>query len=62
MKRSEIHDYQAGREARIKGVPRDGRKNVDWLRGWDDVQDDYNAEDAKAKGMPIRFSPRSPKC
>jgi len=49
MSRSEIFDYQAGREARIKGVPRDRRKNVDWLRGWDDAQDDYNAEDSEAK-------------
>ena len=24
-------------------------RNVDWLRGWDDVQDDYNAEGAGAK-------------
>ena len=48
MSRSEIFDYQAGREARIKGCVRDRRKNVDWLRGWDDVQDDYNAEEAKA--------------
>ena len=38
MSRSKILDYQAGRAARIKGVPRDGRKNIDWLRGWDDVQ------------------------
>ena len=49
MKRSEIHDYQAGREARIKGIPRDGRKNIDWLRGWDNVQADYDAEEAEAK-------------
>ena len=49
MTRSEIIDYQAGREARIAGVPRDRRKNVDWLRGWDDVQADYDAEDAEAK-------------
>ena len=49
MSRSEILDYQAGREARIKGFPRDRRKNVDWLRGWDDVQDDYNAEEALAE-------------
>ncbi len=49
MSRSEILDYQDGRMARIRGVPRDGRKNVDWLRGWDDVQADYDAEDAEAK-------------
>ena len=47
MSRSEILDYQDGRNARIKGVPRNSRRNVDWLRGWDDVQDDYNAEDAE---------------
>ena len=47
--RSEILDYQAGREARMNGCVRDRRKNVDWLRGWDDVQADYDAEDAEAK-------------
>lgn len=41
-------DYRAGRQARIKGVPRDRHKNVDWLRGWDDQQDDYNAEERKS--------------
>ena len=51
MTRSEIIDYQAGREARIKGAPRDRRKNIDWLRGWDDVQADYDADDAEAKWM-----------
>ena len=49
MSRSEIFDYQTGREARIKGVPRNTRRNIDWLRGWDDVQADYDAEDAEAK-------------
>ena len=49
MTHSEIFDYQSGRMARIKGVPRDGRKNIDWLRGWDNVQADYDAEEAEAK-------------
>jgi hypothetical protein len=44
-----ILDYRAGREAGIKVSPRYILKNVDWLRGWYDVQDDYNAEEAKAK-------------
>jgi hypothetical protein len=47
MTNREIFDYQVGREARIKGAPRDRRKNVDWLRGWDDVQQDYNNENAE---------------
>ncbi len=37
---SEILDFQAGREARINGKLRDGRRNADWLRGWDQVNAD----------------------
>jgi len=37
---SEILDFQAGREARIAGKLRDGRRNADWLRGWDQVDVD----------------------
>lgn len=43
--RSEILDYQAGRNASMAGRPRDGRRNVDWLRGWDDVFDDRRLDD-----------------
>jgi hypothetical protein len=43
--RSEILDYQAGRSASMAGQPRDGRRNVDWLRGWDDVFDDRRLDD-----------------
>lgn len=39
---SEILNYQAGREARINGAPRDKRRNADWLRGWDDVDAEDN--------------------
>ena len=39
---SEILDFQAGREARIAKKPRDGRRNADWLRGWDQVDDDLD--------------------
>ena len=38
--RSEILDFQAGREARISGAKRDARRNADWLRGWDQVNAD----------------------
>ena len=37
---SEILDFQAGREARIANRRRDGRRNADWLRGWDQVDND----------------------
>ncbi len=37
---SEILDFQAGREARMNGKLRDGRRNADWLRGWDQVDAD----------------------
>lgn len=40
---SEILDFQAGREARINGAPRDKRRNAHWLRGWDQV----NADEAE---------------
>ena len=43
MTRSEFFDYLSGRVARIKGVPRDGRRTTDWLRGWDDMQAEYDA-------------------
>jgi len=37
---SEMADFQAGREARINQRPRDGRRNADWLRGWDQEEAD----------------------
>lgn len=45
MSRSEIVEYQRGRNANLAGKPRDKRRNVDWLRGWDDVQDDRRLDD-----------------
>lgn len=37
---TDIIAFQAGREARIANKPRDGRRNADWLRGWDQVDGD----------------------
>jgi len=34
---TDIIAFQAGREARIAKQPRDGRRNADWLHGWDTV-------------------------
>lgn len=34
---TDIIAFQAGREARIANLPRDARRNADWLRGWDTV-------------------------
>jgi hypothetical protein len=34
---TDIISFQAGREARIANKPRDGRRNADWLHGWDIV-------------------------
>ena len=34
---TDIIAFQAGREARIDGKPRDTRRNADWLHGWDTV-------------------------
>lgn len=34
---TDIIAFQAGREARIANKPRDGRRNADWLHGWDTV-------------------------
>lgn len=34
---TDIIAFQAGREARIDGKRRDGRRNADWLHGWDTV-------------------------
>lgn len=34
---TDIIAFQEGREARIDGKPRDGRRNADWLHGWDTV-------------------------
>lgn len=45
---SRIRDFQAGREARIAKRPRDGRRNADWLRGWDQVDADYKRETGEA--------------
>lgn len=36
---TDIIDFQAGREAAIAGKKRDARRNADWLRGWDQVND-----------------------
>lgn len=33
----DILAFQAGREAAIAGMPRDGRRSADWLEGWDQV-------------------------
>ena len=35
-----IAQFQAGREAAIAGLPRDGRRSADWLAGWDQVEID----------------------
>ena len=32
-------------DALLAGLPRDGRRNVDWLRGWDDAQADRGLDD-----------------
>jgi len=37
---SEILNFQAGREARMNGKLRDGRRCRDWQRGWDQVDAD----------------------
>lgn len=34
---TDIIAFQAGREARIDGKPRDARRNADWLHGWDTI-------------------------
>ena len=34
---NDILAFQAGREDAIAGKPRDGRRCVDWLGGWDQV-------------------------
>lgn len=39
---TDIIAFQEGREARIAKKPRDGRRNADWLRGWDQVDDDLD--------------------
>lgn len=52
---SEIIDFQAGREARIAKKPRDGRRNADWLRGWDQVDaDERIAAIEKQIGRDVR--------
>ena len=35
-----IHEFQAGREAAIRGDKRDARKSSDWLEGYDAVAGD----------------------
>lgn len=37
---TDILQFQAGREAAIAGLPRDGRRSADWLAGWDQVEID----------------------
>ena len=44
-----LFDYSLGRGARLRGYRRDQRKSINWLRGWDDVQADYEADVAEAK-------------
>ena len=46
---SEILDFQAGREARIAGKPRDRRRNADWLRGWDQQQRNFDENEKERK-------------
>lgn len=48
---SEILDFQAGREARIAGKKRDGRRDADWLRGWDQI----DADERRRTGEAIRW-------
>jgi hypothetical protein len=35
---NDILAFQSGREAAIAGKPRDGRRSVDWLEGFDAVR------------------------
>lgn len=48
---SEILDFQAGREARMANKPRDGRRNADWQRGWDQV----DAQRREVTGEALRW-------
>ena len=41
----ERRNYAAGRAANLGGRPRDKAQNIDWLRGWDDAQDDRQLDD-----------------
>jgi len=50
---SEILGFQAGREARIANKPRDGRRNADWLHGWDTVD--------MQERLPRLFAPPPPR-
>ena len=43
----DIIAFQAGRGARINNMPRDKRRNADWLEGWD-------MEEAAAKEWAAR--------
>lgn len=48
---TDIIAFQAGREARISNKPRDGRRNADWLRGWDQV----DADERRRTGEAVRW-------
>lgn len=42
---TDILDFQSGHEAAIAGKKRDARRNADWLRGWDQVNDERKGAD-----------------
>jgi hypothetical protein len=54
--RHERNDRRAGRNANFAGKPRDAKKNVDWLRGWDDAHDDSRLDNAD--GAEIMYTHR----
>lgn len=60
---TDIIAFQAGREARIANKRRDGRRCADWLRGWDQVDDDLDrfTRDHKQRTppMPVDSNTRS---
>lgn len=51
---SKILDFQSGREARIDGKPRDGRRNADWL-----PDDEQRLFDSIVHGLRSQGWPRS---
>jgi len=38
-------DERRGRDANLGGKPYDPRENLDWQRGWKNVQDDRRLDD-----------------
>ena len=38
-------DERRGRDANLGGKPYDPRENLDWQRGWQNVQDDRQLDD-----------------